>query len=139
MRRMRPHDDRALAQMALGAKQYNLPSQIEQVRPVTRHVLGASMALDSSTLGRNLRPLLAQHRVEVGPGADARTKLVSLTQAGKAKLADGHAQWQRANEQVGALLGTDLSPDPHGVAERCLPRLGMAPDGGAVGPSRRRP
>ena len=89
MRRMRPHYDRALAHVALGAKQYNMLSQIEQLGPVAHRVLAASMALDPSTLGRNLRSLLAQQWVEVRPGADARTKLVSLTMAGQAKLAEG--------------------------------------------------
>ena len=139
MRRMRPHYDRALAQVSLGAKQYNLLSQIQQVEPVTHRSLAASMALDPSTLGRNLQPLLAQQWVAVRPGADARTKLVSLTETGKAKLAEGHVQWQRANAQVGELLGAELTAGLHRVADRCLPRLGPAPGAATVEPIRKRP
>lgn len=83
-------------------------------------------------------------QLEVQPGVDARTKLVSLTLPGKAKpsqakLTEGYFQWQRANERAGALLGAELSASLHDVAGRCLLELGALPDSGTAGPSRKRP
>lgn len=67
--------------------------------------LAASIGLDRSTLGRNIRVMVRQGLADLGPGADERTRIVSLTDAGLRALKEGTALWQGVQEQVGDKLG----------------------------------
>ena len=85
--------------------------------PQTIHELAEMMALDRTTIGRNLRPLAQQGLLNLTPGSDQRTRVVTLTAQGQDTLLRVAPQWQRAQdhmvtgigqEQVAALL-TQLS------------------------------
>ena len=62
--------------------------------------LGGLAFLDETTLTRNLRPLLDSGWVAVVPGEDRRERLVRLTDAGRAKLAEAAPAWERAQERM---------------------------------------
>src|SRR5207253_1153100 len=67
--------------------------------------LAARMRVDASTITRNLHPLLAQGWLAQGPGADARSRLIEATEAGRAKRAEGQRAWKQAQLALNARLG----------------------------------
>jgi DNA-binding MarR family transcriptional regulator len=122
-RRVSQHYDRVVSACGLKTTQYSLLSHIEQLGPIRPSDLAAAMAMDASTLTRNLQPLVASGWAAIGPGADARSRLVIATPAGRAKRAEGQREWKRAqlalNEQLGAARVAAL----HALLEDCLGAL----------------
>ena len=71
--------------------------------PLTR--LAEMLAMDRTTLTRNLRPLEARGWVKAMAGDDRRTRMVALTEAGRAVLDDALPYWERGHERVTEALG----------------------------------
>ncbi len=85
--------------------------------PQTINELAEMLALDRTTVGRNLRPLAQQGLLTLTSGSDQRTRVVTLTAQGEETLLCVLPQWEQAQahmvagmgqEQVDALL-TQLS------------------------------
>ena len=81
-RRISQHFDRIVAGSGLKTTQYSLLSHVASLGPLRPGELARAMDLDASTLTRNLQPLVAAGWVVIGPGADERSRLVSVTEAG---------------------------------------------------------
>lgn len=116
--------DAAVAASGLKTTQYSLLSHIGGLEPVRPSDLAARMNLDVSTLSRNLQPLVAQGWVELGPGPDARTRLVSLTEAGRAKRAEAQRLWKQAQQNLNDTLGAERVAQLHQLIEDSLALLG---------------
>ena len=116
--------DSLLATAGLKTSQYSLLGHIAAMQPVRPADLARQMALEPSTLTRNLQPLLAQGWVTVGPGVDGRSRVVLLTDAGRTKRSEGQRAWKKAqlgfNERLGAARVAQL----HALLDECLQRLG---------------
>ena len=98
--------DEEMARVGLKGTQYSLLSHAVKLGPLRAVDLAAQMDLSTSTLSRNLQPLLAAGWLGVGPGADARSRLIEATDAGRAKRAEAQRRWKVAQERVNQLLGT---------------------------------
>ena len=121
-RRVSQHYDRVVAGCGLKTTQYSLLSHIERLGPVRPSDLAAAMAMDASTLTRNLRPLLEHGWAAVGPGADGRSRLVTLTAKGRAKRVEAQRAWKRAQ------LGSDRVAELHALIDDCMAALAAAPE-----------
>jgi DNA-binding MarR family transcriptional regulator len=73
--------------------------------PQTIHELAELMALDRTTIGRNLRPLAQQGLLTLTPGSDQRTRVVTLTAQGQETLLCVVPQWERAQEHMVTGIG----------------------------------
>ena len=73
--------------------------------PQTIHELAERMALDRTTIGRNLRPLAQQGLLTLTPGSDQRTRVVMLTGQGQEALLCVLPQWERAQEHMVTGIG----------------------------------
>ncbi len=69
--------------------------------------LGEGLGMDRTTLSRDLRPLQAQGLIEVRPGPDQRTRVVSLTEAGRRTFAAARPLWREAQTEIRTALGPD--------------------------------
>jgi DNA-binding MarR family transcriptional regulator len=96
--------DEELRGVGLRTTQYSLLRVLARVGQVRQGDLSALASLDETTLTRNLRPLTDAGWVAVRSGADRREKLLTLTEAGTAKLAQARPAWERAQERLQALL-----------------------------------
>jgi DNA-binding MarR family transcriptional regulator len=96
--------DEELRGAGLRTTQYALLRVLARAGPVRQGDLGGLAHLDETTLTRNLRPLAAAGWVSSRSGQDRREKLVSITAAGTAKLAEARPAWQRAQARMQALL-----------------------------------
>lgn len=119
--------DAAVAAAGLKTTQYSLLSHIGAMEPVRPSDLAAKMNLEVSTLSRNLQPLIAQGWAELGPGPDARTRLVTLTDAGRAKRAEAQRLWKQAQTNLNEVLGEARVLQLHQLIDESLALLG--PDG----------
>lgn len=74
--------------------------------------LAEVLAMDGTTLSRNLRPLEKAGLVEIGRlPSDRRVRLVELTSAGRRLIEDALPLWQRAHERVVAFLGPEAAAE----------------------------
>jgi DNA-binding MarR family transcriptional regulator len=67
--------------------------------------LAKNLVMDRSTVARNLKPLERQGFVVTEAGADRRTRLTRLTDAGREKLIEAVPYWQNAQSRVVTQLG----------------------------------
>jgi DNA-binding MarR family transcriptional regulator len=106
-RRVSQHYDLEMAKVGLKTTQYSLLSQVLNRGPIRPGDLAQAMVLDASTLTRNLKPLVAAGFISIGAGADSRTHLVAITQAGREKRSEGRRRWKVAQESLNQLLGVE--------------------------------
>jgi DNA-binding MarR family transcriptional regulator len=115
--------DAVLAAAGLKTSQYSLLNAIAKLGPLRPADLAAQMRLDASTLTRNLQPLVASGWVTVGPGENLRSRLVSLTDAGRAKRSEAQLKWKNAQQTLNARLGLDRVAQLHALVDECLALL----------------
>jgi DNA-binding MarR family transcriptional regulator len=99
--------DEVLATSGLKATQFTLLVTSRLVGETTVGELAGEMAMDRTTLSRNLKPLVREGLLEVRPGEDGRTRLVRVTPEGERALAEAYPLWRRAQETVVTALGAD--------------------------------
>ena len=127
-RRVSQHFDRHLSAAGMKTTQYSLLAHVERFGPVSPGELARRMSMDASTLTRNLRPLLAQGWAELGAGADARSRVVTITPAGQAQRAEASRCWRRAQNAINEQLGIERVVQLHALLEDCLAQMD-APSG----------
>ncbi|HEV7915734.1 MAG TPA: MarR family winged helix-turn-helix transcriptional regulator [Albitalea sp.] len=122
------HYDAHVAPTGLKNTQYSLLSHVVLLGPIQPSALAARMRLEASTLTRNLQPLLAQGWLTQGPGADARSRLIEATDAGRAKRAEGQRAWKQAQLALNARLGPERVAALHSLIDDCMAALDAADD-----------
>src|SRR5271168_5096376 len=90
--------------IGLRTTQYSLLRVLANAGQVRQGDLSGLTSLDETTLTRNLRPLVDAGWIAVRSGDDRREKLVTITKAGTAKLAEARPAWQRAQARLQSLL-----------------------------------
>ena len=96
--------DEELRSVGLRTTQYSLLHVLARAGQVRQGDLSGLTSLDETTLTRNLRPLEKRGWVAIRAGEDRREKLVTITDAGTAKLAAARPAWERAQARMQALL-----------------------------------
>jgi DNA-binding MarR family transcriptional regulator len=93
-----------LRRVGLRTTQFSLLRVLARVGTVQQGDLSALTSLDETTPTRNLRPLVDAGWIAIRSGDDRREKLVAITKAGTAKLAQALPAWERAQTRMQALL-----------------------------------
>jgi DNA-binding MarR family transcriptional regulator len=106
-RRVSQHYDHEMGKIGLKATQYSLLSAVFQRGPIRPGDLAKAMALDASTLTRNLKPLVAAGWLTTGAGTDDRSHLVDITPMGREKRTEAQRRWKAAQESLNDLLGIE--------------------------------
>ncbi len=101
--------DRHLAQEGLRSTQYSILSVLGRLGAMPIGRLADTMVVERTALGRALRPLERGRLLAVGAGADARTRSVSLTAKGEARLKAAAVRWRRAQKEFEAAYGADAA------------------------------
>ena len=117
------HYDAELAKAGLKTTQYSLLAHVLRLGPIAPGELARRMGLDASTLTRNLRPLLAAGWLVQDAGADARSRVVAITAAGRQKQAEAQRLWKAAQQTVNAVLGSERVATLHALLDECMDRL----------------
>ncbi|MDP3759553.1 MAG: MarR family winged helix-turn-helix transcriptional regulator [Ramlibacter sp.] len=129
MRRVAKHYDDEVGKTGLKGTQYSLLSYVVKLGPIRPSDLAAEMKIGASTLTRNMRPLIDAGWLELGPGADGRSRLLSVTQAGREKRQEAQRRWRVAQEGINHTLGARRVVELHALIDECLELLSALPDG----------
>ncbi|MBB2495150.1 MarR family winged helix-turn-helix transcriptional regulator [Aquipseudomonas ullengensis] len=97
--------DDALDAVGINVAQYSLLKHLQRLGQPSITTLAESLGLDRSTLGRNLKVLQGKGLVLLSGGEDQRNRLVSLSEAGKACLAQALQAWEQAQVQLAERMG----------------------------------
>ena len=114
--------DQHLAHAGLKTTQFSLLRwAAHEALPVAE--LAARMAVERTTLTRNLKLLTEAGWIELRPGADARQKLVIATDTGRDKIREAKKFWQAAQKEVQDTLGAETVAALHLQLDHALLEL----------------
>lgn len=119
--------DEALRPVGLQATQLTLLNAIAMGGPdgTSFPRLTAILAMDATTLSRNLRPLAAEGLVAIGRRPeDRRVRTVALTDGGAARLRAALPLWQDAHGRILSALGPEAAGDLLHAFDRTTAALG---------------
>lgn len=98
--------DEALAPSGLLTTQYALLATLARAgEPLLHSALAEAQLMAPATLSRNLKPLQRDGLIAVAPGADRRTRYVTLTPAGEAALETARPLWRAVQAQMREVAG----------------------------------
>lgn len=117
------HYDQHLAVTGLKNTQYALLSHVVKLGPIRPGDLARRLQMDASTLTRNLQPMVAQGWLVVGAGDDARSRLVDVTDAGRAKRTEGQRAWKSAQTSLNQKLGLEQVAALHTLLDASMAAL----------------
>jgi DNA-binding MarR family transcriptional regulator len=100
--------DRCLAPFGLKTSQFSVLARLARRGPMTINALAALMVMDRTTLGRNIQPLERDGLVAVATGAaDRRSRTLSLTPKGAARLKAAAEGWSEAQARFEQAFGPE--------------------------------
>jgi len=100
------HYNRHMAALGLELTQAQLLAAIADGSANSAAEIARFLGIDRSTLARNLKPLEAAGLISRQQGG-GRKVLPVLTPLGEAKVIEIHSTWQKAQQEVSALLGPE--------------------------------
>lgn len=111
-RHMQRFYDACLAETGLRGTQYTVLLYLSRQQPTTVNALAEALVMDRTTVGHAVKPLERENLVaiEVDP-ADRRSRLISLTPQGAARVQDGLAAWSKAQRLFEAKFGSDRAKE----------------------------
>jgi DNA-binding MarR family transcriptional regulator len=127
MRRVARHYDAEVGKTGLKGTQYSLLSYVVKLGPIRPGDLAREMKIGASTLTRNMRPLIDAGWLDLGPGADGRSRLLSATAAGREKRHEAQRRWRVAQESLNQVLGVRRVAQLHALVDECLELLSPLP------------
>lgn len=116
--------DAALADAGIRSTQYHILAHLgRQPNGHTISEIASALALDRATLGHSLKPLERDGLISFSIGEDRRSRLITLTRTGIAKLDEAKPLWMRAQRkfenQFGAAYSEQLRRELEKVATEC--------------------
>jgi len=93
--------DIALKPIGISSGQFSLLMSLNRPKPPNLGSVAALLAMDRTTLTANLKPLERRELVATAhDAADKRVRLLSLTPAGRAVLAEALPIWKRLHAEI---------------------------------------
>lgn len=101
--------DLALRPAGISSGQFSLLMSLNRPSPPSLGSVAALLAMDRTTLTANLKPLERRKLVETShDAADRRVRLLSMTPAGRAVLADAVPIWKQLHAAIEAELSDPI-------------------------------
>ena len=129
MRRVTQHYDEEVGKTGLKGTQYSLLSYVVKLGPIRAVDLAAEMKINTSTLSRNLQPLVASGLLAISPGADARSRLINATVQGQRKRIEAQRKWKVAQEGINQTLGVQRVLALHALIDEAMELLSSGEQG----------
>jgi DNA-binding MarR family transcriptional regulator len=104
--------DEGLKAAGISVNQFSLLSQLSRNGGISVSTFAEIMSMDRTTLTRNLQPLQTAGWIVSG-GTAGRSKLLTLSDAGQAKLREAIPLWRVAQARVNELLGSERQRTLH--------------------------
>jgi DNA-binding MarR family transcriptional regulator len=106
-RRLTQAYDQALRPCGLRLTQYSVLANLTRSGGLSITDLAELLAMERTTLTRNLRPLERAGWVRIGPGPDRRSRAVEITPAGRRVYDRALPLWREAERAFRRRLGRD--------------------------------
>jgi DNA-binding MarR family transcriptional regulator len=123
MRRVAQHYDAEVGKTGLRGTQYSLLSYVVKLGPIRPVDLAAAMKVQASTLTRNLQPLVAAGWLSLDAGQDGRSRLVTITPAGRDLRTQAQRHWRVAQEEINRVLGAQRVLALHALIDESMELL----------------
>jgi DNA-binding MarR family transcriptional regulator len=102
--------DDALVPIGLGVNQFSILARLNIVGPSTIQDLARLLVMDRSTLGHLLRPIEKRGLVKLEVSErDRRSRMVALTEAGKAAVVKARPRWAVAQRRFESTFGKEAA------------------------------
>ena len=99
--------DRALEPAGIRTTQFSVLARLLEEGPLPLTHLAGRLAMDRTTLARDLRPLERRGLVAISVGTDRRVRMAELTPAGRRLVDEVRPLWKQVQRDVRAQLGPD--------------------------------
>jgi DNA-binding MarR family transcriptional regulator len=99
------HFEKNIKHIGLKGTQFSLLGFVDRDGPIKPTVLAQNMGLSTSTLSRNMQPLIAQGWLSLGDGVDARSRTLWITPSGRKVFLQAAKHWQQAQTSLGEQVG----------------------------------
>jgi len=99
--------DDILRPTGIRSTQLALLTTIKILGPVSIKRMARAVAMDRSTLARNLKPLERQGLIRIEPGKDLRERIVSLTKLGIKKWMEASPLWEKTQTHIKNTMGQE--------------------------------
>lgn len=123
-RKVNAHYDAYMAECGLKMTQFALLGFVGRFGPLKPSELAQHMELSTSTLSRNVQPLIAQGWLTMGEGVDARSRLLTLTPAGLQLCKRAYKRWIQAQAALSEAVGGQQLANLHVLIDGALAQIG---------------
>ena len=104
--------DHCLAPSGLRTSQFTILAKLKSMGPQTINALAGDLAMDRTTLGRNILPLQRDGLIRIeASAADRRAKHLVLTKPGEARLRTAAKLWYAAQARFDTVFGPRRAGD----------------------------
>ncbi|MFI3189669.1 MAG: MarR family winged helix-turn-helix transcriptional regulator [Methylococcales bacterium] len=115
--------DAELSKAGIKTTQFTLLCHVLKYDSAPLSDIARIMGVDTSTLSRNLQPLISAGFIIQTTGSDARRRLVSLTSEGRSKQAEADLHWAVAQDKIKAILGLKNVTALSVLLDSCIDKL----------------
>ncbi len=122
-RKVNAHYDTYMADCGLKMTQFALLGFVGRFGPLKPSELAQHMDLSTSTLSRNMQPLIAQGWLAMREGVDARSRSLALTPAGWQLCKRAHRRWEQAQAALGGMVGSEQLVNLHALIDIALDQI----------------
>lgn len=114
--------DHHMAAVGLKTTQYSVLKNVgQEALPVAE--LADRLGIERTTMTRNLKPLIEAGWISLEAGADSRQRIVTITDAGRAKVRQAYHAWRAAQTEFETLIGAAAVRTLHAQLDATLHQL----------------
>jgi DNA-binding MarR family transcriptional regulator len=99
--------DEALTGAGVKTPQFNVLVAVSNHSGMRPSELAKILAMDESTLSRNVDRMCAKGLLRLNPGDDRRSHRITITPKGSAIIDQAYPAWEKAQDEASRLLGTE--------------------------------
>ena len=99
--------DSCMQESGIRATQFTILSQLMLRGEMSVGKLAGILAMERTTLTRNLALLEGERWISTKPGEDPRARMIAITAQGRGVVRRGFPHWAKAQADAGKLLGAD--------------------------------
>ena len=111
-RQVTRHYDRSLAPAGVTANDYSILARLDREGPLTLGNLAARLAMNRTTVSREVGPLIRSGLIEASSDErDRRKRVLSLTPAGLERVLTTRPLWAQAQEELIGAFGSARADD----------------------------
>jgi DNA-binding MarR family transcriptional regulator len=117
------HFEASVKSLGIKGTQFSLLGFIQRDGPIKPTDLANIMGLSTSTLSRNMQPLIAQGWLALGQGIDGRSRILKITPTGRQMFLRAAKRWQQAQSSLGEQVGLEDLATLHCIIDGALKKL----------------